>query len=51
MKNNYSIFRKFSTIEQANELKELPGKNGINSILADNITPVDITFSGKPSTN
>jgi hypothetical protein len=51
MENNYSIFRKFSTLEQANELKELLNKNEISSILADNIPPVDITFSGSTLQN
>lgn len=46
MENNYSIFRKFSTLEQANELKELLNKNGIKSVVADNVPPVDVTFSG-----
>lgn len=46
MENADSIFRKFSTIEQANELKELLDRNGIKSTLGDNLPPVDITFSG-----
>lgn len=46
MKENYSIFKKFSTLEQANELKELLNENGIESLLTDNILPFDVTFSG-----
>ncbi|MGK0429971.1 MAG: hypothetical protein ACJARX_001644, partial [Psychroserpens sp.] len=46
MEDNYSIFRKFPTLEQANELKELFLESGIESILADNTPSVDITFSG-----
>ena len=45
MENKYSIFKKFPTLEQANELKELLKENGINSIVADNVPPVDVTFS------
>lgn len=51
MKENYSIFKKFPTLEQANELKELLNDNGIESILADNIPSVDITFSGNTLQN
>jgi hypothetical protein len=46
MEDNYSIFRKFPTLEQANELKELFLESGIESILADNTPSVDITFFG-----
>jgi len=51
MEDNYSILRKFPTLDQANELKDLLEKNGINSILADNVPPVDITFSGSTLRN
>ena len=51
MEENYSIFRKFPTLEQANELKDLLGENGIESILADNVPPVDVTFSGNTLQN
>tara|TARA_R110002051_G_scaffold86730_1_gene152823 strand:+ start:70 stop:726 length:657 start_codon:yes stop_codon:yes gene_type:complete len=51
MKENYSIFRKFPTLEQATELKDLLNENGIESILADNVLPVDITFSGSTLNN
>ena len=51
MKENYSIFRKFPTLEQATELKDLLNENGIESILADNVPPVDVTFSGNTLQN
>lgn len=51
MKENYSIFKKFPTFEQANELKDLLNENGIECLLADNIPPVDITFSGNTLQN
>ena len=51
MKENYSIFRKFPTLEQASELKDLLNENGIESILADNVPPVDVTFSGSTLNN
>ena len=51
MTDNYSIFKKFPTLEQANELKELLNENGIESLLADNIPPVDVTFSGNTLQN
>jgi hypothetical protein len=51
MEKNYSIFRKFPTLEQATELKDLLRENGIESILADNVPPVDVTFSGNTLQN
>lgn len=51
MKENYSIFRKYPTLEQANELKKLLGWNGRKSIVADNIPPVDVTFSNNTLQN
>ncbi|MGB3344497.1 MAG: hypothetical protein WBA61_11330 [Aequorivita sp.] len=46
MENSFSIFKKFPTLEQANEIKALLTSEGIDSVVADNIPPVDITFSG-----
>lgn len=46
MKEDYSIYRRFPTLELAIEIKELLEKNRIKVILDDNIPPVDITFSG-----
>ncbi|QXP61760.1 DUF2452 domain-containing protein [Olleya sp. HaHaR_3_96] len=51
MNENYSIFRKFSSLEQASELKALLSKNGIESELADNVPPVDVTFAGNTLQN
>lgn len=51
MQESYSIFKKFPTLEQANELKKLLNENGIESLLADNIPTVDITFSGNTLQN
>ncbi len=51
MENNYSIFKKFPTLEQANELKSLLEKNGIETIIADNLPSVDVTFSGNTLQN
>jgi hypothetical protein len=51
MEENYSIFRKFSTLEQATELKNLLHENGIKSILADNVPTFDVTFSGNTLQN
>ena len=51
MTNDYSIFRQFSNLEQANTLKELLTKNGIDCELADNVPSVDITFSGSTIQN
>jgi len=48
---SYAIFRKFSNLEQASELRELLLKNGIDSELADNVAPVDVTFSGSTLQN
>ncbi len=44
--SKHSIFRKFPSQLQANELKSLLEKNGIDSTVANNIPFVDATFSG-----
>ncbi|WP_350291259.1 hypothetical protein [uncultured Croceitalea sp.] len=46
MSKEKSIFKKYPSLEQATEIKELLESNGIESILADNVPPVDVTFSG-----
>ncbi|GAK89139.1 hypothetical protein JCM19297_3663 [Nonlabens ulvanivorans] len=46
MQEEYSIFRRFPTLELALEIKELLEKNNIEVILDDNVPPVDVTFSG-----
>ena len=51
MEENYSIFRKFSNLEQASEMKELLKEHDIESRLADNVPPVDVTFSGSTLLN
>jgi len=44
--NKTSIFRKFPTLEQAKEVELLLNREEIMTIIADNVPPVDITFSG-----
>ena len=51
MEENYLIFRKFPTLEQAIELKDLLKESGIESVLADNVPPVDVTFTGNTLQN
>ncbi|MFI0427945.1 hypothetical protein [Mariniflexile sp. HMF6888] len=51
MKEQFSIFRKFPTLEQANELAIELGKQGIDFILDDNVPPVDVTFAGNTLRN
>lgn len=46
MNEDYPIFKVYPTKELALELKELLDKEGIDSVLGDNIPPVDVTFSG-----
>jgi hypothetical protein len=45
MKQETSIFRKFTTLEQASELKELLSNHGIQSIISDDAPPLNLTFS------
>jgi hypothetical protein len=51
MIENGISFRNFSTLSQAKELETLLNKNNIKTVLADNIAPVDITFSGSTLQN
>jgi hypothetical protein len=46
MNEQFSIFKTFSNIEQANELKNILNENGIETIMEDNSPPVDVTFTG-----
>lgn len=46
MIENFNVFRRFSTLTQAQELEVLLNENNISTVLGDNIAPVDITFSG-----
>ncbi|MFD2099927.1 hypothetical protein [Flagellimonas iocasae] len=51
MEEEYSIFKKYPTLEQASELKEILENEGIDCVLGDNIPPVDVTFSGNTLQN
>ena len=51
MEDNYAIFRKFPSLEQASELKVLLNENNIETILDDNVPSVDVTFSGNTLQN
>ncbi|EPR74955.1 hypothetical protein ADIWIN_0042 [Winogradskyella psychrotolerans RS-3] len=51
MEDNYSIFRKFPSLEQASELKALLNENNIETILDDNAPSVDVTFTGNTLQN
>lgn len=46
MQEEYSIFRRFPTLELALEIKELLENNDIDVVIDDNVPPVDVTFSG-----
>ncbi|MEO9501782.1 MULTISPECIES: hypothetical protein [Flavobacteriaceae] len=46
MQEEYSIFRRFPTLELALEIKELLEDNDIDVVIDDNVPPVDVTFSG-----
>ncbi|MEM7185065.1 MAG: hypothetical protein AAF466_00295 [Bacteroidota bacterium] len=47
----FSIFRRFSTLEQALELQDQLEAEGIQTIIADNVPPVDINFGGSTLNN
>lgn len=51
MEENYLVFRKYPTIEQAKEVENLLAQNKIQTQLTNNIAPVDITFSGSTLQN
>ena len=51
MTEDYSIFRKFPTLEQAKEIEFMLNEKGIETILANNAPPVDVTFSGNTLQN
>lgn len=51
MENDYLMFKKFTSLEQALEIKNLLNEYGIESLVADNVPPVDITFSGSTLNN
>lgn len=45
MEEQFSIFRTFSKIQLAIELRNVLDKNGIDTIMDDNSPPVDVTFT------
>ena len=51
MSEEFSIFRTFPSLDQADELKTLLSENNIESVLGDNVPPVDVTFSGSTLNN
>ena len=51
MQDQYSIFRKFRSIEEAMDIKALLASNDINCIIDDNVPTVDITFAGSTLNN
>lgn len=51
MIENFIAFKSFPTLIQAKELETLLNKNNIKTILADNLPPIDITFSGSTLQN
>ncbi|TDO98418.1 hypothetical protein [Flavobacterium sp. 245] len=51
MTENFIAFKNFPTRIQAKEIEILLNKNNIKTVLADNIAPVDITFSGSTLQN
>ena len=51
MAEDFSIFRTFSNPDQVKELQSLLNGHGIESVVADNTSPVDITFTGGASIN
>ncbi len=51
MSENYSIFKKFSVLEQAKEVEQLLRDNNIDTIIADNAPSVDSNFGANPINN
>jgi len=51
MEETYSVFRKYPTLKQAKELEDLLNQNNIATQFADNIAPVDSSFSGSTLQN
>ncbi|MDQ6471323.1 hypothetical protein RB619_11765 [Flavobacterium sp. LHD-80] len=51
MTENFIAFKNFPTRIQAKEFEILLNNNNIKTVLADNIAPVDITFSGSTLQN
>ena len=51
MNKQYSIFRKFSSLEQVKELESMLNENGIESIIANNASSIDSTFGSNSLNN
>lgn len=51
MNDNYSVFRKYPTLEQVKNLESILNNNNITTQIADNIAPVDTSFSGSTLQN
>ncbi len=51
MSENYSIFKKFSVLEQAKDVEQLLRDNNIDTIIADNVPSVDSNFGANPLNN
>ncbi len=51
MDKEYSIFRKYSTLDQAKQLESLLSEESIESIIADNAPTIDSTFGASPLNN
>lgn len=51
MKEEFAIFRTFSSFGQMLEIKDALVSNGIETITADNKAPVDVTFNVGGSLN
>ena len=49
--DDFSIFKRFPTLEQAQDLQQLLNDANIETIIADNVPPVDITFGGSTLQN
>ncbi|HBW79895.1 MAG TPA: hypothetical protein DEF78_06060, partial [Sphingobacterium sp.] len=44
--DNYIVLKRFTSLEEAQECHQLLSDRGVKTRLADNLPPVDITFSG-----
>ena len=51
MNKQFLPFKRLSSLQQALEIKNKLESNSIQVILADNVPPVDITFSGSTVQN
>lgn len=46
MNENFTVFRNFPTLNQAQKIEALLNENDIQTVIGNNIPPVDTTFSG-----